>query len=253
VDVHAAHGRQLTLALGLNMIIRTISTASEFLALTASDFFTESRGQWVFRGHSDEAYDLKPAVGRGGHTSKTDVNYEQSLFQIFKREAGMYLNPEPSSIWEWLAVAQHHGLPTRLLDWSHNPLVALYFAASANLDKNGELFALQAPTKASESVMSASPFEIAKPVKYYPNIVSPRIRAQEGLFIACSEIGTPLDQYLRSGWTIQRMVVPSAAKVRIRYELYRLGVHESSLFPDIDGLAARIRWQHSASPLSGKV
>lgn len=235
------------------MPARTVSTVAEFLDLIASDFFTVSRGQWVFRGHSSESYDLKPSVGRVGHTSETDAKYEQSLFQIFKREAGMYFNPQPTSIWEWLAVAQHHGLPTRLLDWSHNPLVALYFATSSHPELNGEVFALQAPTKASGSVMSASPFEITRPVKYYPNIVSPRIRAQEGLFVACSNIDVPLNQYLRSDWSIQSFEVPAKAKVRLRYELYRLGVHQSSLFPDIDGLAARIRWQHGVGPLSNEV
>jgi hypothetical protein len=234
------------------MPIESISTLAHLLDLTSSEFFTSSRGQWVFRGHSNEDYQLKPSVGRGGHTSETDAKYEESLFQIFQREAGMYMNPEPANEWEWLAVAQHHGLPTRLLDWTHNPLVALYFAASAHSDRNGEVFALNARTKASGRVMAASPFAIAKPVKYYPNIVSPRIRAQEGLFVACSDISAPLDQALRADWSIRKLQVPATAKERLRYELYRLGVHQSSLFPDVDGLAGRIRWQHTASPLEGR-
>ncbi len=55
------------------------------------------------------------------------------------------------------------------------------------------------------------------------------------------------DQALRSDWCIERLRVPAARKAYLRYELFRLGVHASSLFPDVDGLAARIRWQHSIS------
>jgi hypothetical protein len=58
-----------------------------------------------------------------------------------------------------------------------------------------------------------------------------------------------LDQDLPKGWRVERMRVPAAQKKRIRYELYRLGVHESALFPDMDGLAARIRYQFTVKEI----
>ena len=219
-----------------------------FLAL-AQRYFSESRGRWVFRGHSDEKYDLMPSVGRGEYTASDRLAHEKSLFDIFVREGGGYLSPLPANDWEWLSVAQHHGLPTRFLDWTYNPLVALYFAAIGNQEVDGELFALHSATKVSQRTREKSPFDIRRPAKYYPNIVSPRIRAQEGLFVACSEIEKPLDDPLRDGWSIERYKVPAAAKTTLRYELFRLGVHASALFPDIDGLAQRLKWQHSAYPL----
>jgi hypothetical protein len=129
-------------------------------------------------------------------------------------------------------------------------LVGLYFAVASNPDLPGEVVALNALTKAGGKVTSGSPFEIKRPTKLYSKILSPRIRAQEGLFVACSHPTSPLDDTLRFDWKLQRYVVPSKAKPRLLYELYRLGVHQSSLFPDIDGLAARIKWQHSVDPLS---
>lgn len=230
-----------------------VTSVHQLLEIAAKRHFTKARGQWVFRGHSDASYKLIPSVGRGGHTSKSTQKYEQSLFRAFRREAGAYLDPLPTNEWEWLSAAQHHGLPTRLLDWSHNPLAALYFAVEGNEAKEGEVFALNAPLKAPESISRKSPFEVQRAMKYYPNIVSPRIRAQEGLFVICPEPEVPLDQKLRSDWAIERIAVPATAKVRLRYELFRLGVHESSLFPHIDGLAARIKWQHSVQPLDGEV
>jgi len=104
--------------------------------------------------------------------------------------------------------------------------------------------AWQPPTQASAEVRGGSPFTIRQPVKYFPAIVSPRIRAQEGLFVACSKLETPLDQALRTDWTRDHMLIPAAAKERIRYAVLRVGTHASSLFPDVEGLAARLKWQH---------
>ena len=59
-----------------------------------------------------------------------------------------------------------------------------------------------------------------------------------------------MDQTLRSDWTLDSLLVPADRKPNLLYELFRVGVHASSLFPDIDGLASRIRWQHTiSSPL----
>jgi len=208
---------------------------------------SKPRGRWVFRGHSDIEYKLVSSVGRGSHTSRSREKYEQSLFEIFQREAHGFLATLPASDWEWLSLAQHHGPPTRLLDWTHNPLAALYFAVEANPELDGQVFALSAPGKASASVRAAPPFNIKYSVKYYPNIVTQRIRAQEGVFVACAELEVPLDRALRGDWRVESLRIPASRKEHLRYELYRLGVHASSLFPDLDGLASRIRWQHGIS------
>ncbi len=224
-----------------------VDSVKTFLDHAYRYYFAEARGHWIFRGHSNINYKLIPSVGRAKHTSKSREKYERSVFDIFRREAHGFLAMVPTNEWEWLSLAQHHGLPTRLLDWTHNPLVALYFAVEANTETDGQIFALRALTKASASVRTASPFSLTSPVKYYPNIVTPRIRAQEGLFVACAALEVPLDQALRSAWRVECLRVPVIRKAHLRYELFRIGVHASSLFPDVDGLTARIRWQHAIS------
>jgi len=226
-----------------------IDTVQQFLVHASESYFKEPRGRWVFRGHSDISYKLVPSVGRGKHTSKTREKYEASIFEIFCREARAYLDSFPTDIWERLALAQHFGLPTRLLDWTANPLAALYFAVEANPEVDGELFGLRATAKVSETTLNSSPFSVRKPTKFYPNIITPRIRSQEALFVVCVDIENPLDQNLRSDWKIERLRIPREKKDRLRYELFRIGIHKSSLFPDLEGLAERLKWQHSVSPL----
>ena len=224
--------------------LKLLDVLSEVLTEEFSDCFCADRGRWVSRGHSKVKYSLKPYVGRAPSTSRDRQKFEKSLFNMFCREAREYLDPCPSSDWEWLAVAQHHGLPTRLLDWSDNPLVALYFAVQKHDDCDGKFFALYMPTQAPRKTLKKSPFEIKSPVKYRPSIVTPRIRAQEGLFIVCSDIENSLKDTLElERWKEQ--TIKADQKREIRYSLFRLGLHASSLFPGVDGLSERLAWQHS--------
>jgi FRG domain len=222
-----------------------ITSISDLLGICDQTFFKDDRGRWVFRGHSNTVFQLIPSVGRGTHTPSSLEKREKSLFDIFSRE-GPAVHPSfPTDPWEVLALAQHHGLPTRLLDWSMNPLVSLYFAVEANLECDGTLFALYAPTKVSSKVRDGSPFDIRRSTKYPPKLVSPRLRAQEGLFVVSARPAEPMDLNLRDDWKLEKFLVPADVKQTLRYELFRLGVHASALFPDIDGLSERIRWQHT--------
>lgn len=230
--------------------VATITCIQDLFSLTSAQYFAEERGRWVFRGHSRTDFPLIPTVGRNDHVMSSRADYETSLFEIFCREARAYLSHEslPGNDWEWLSVARHVGLPTRLLDWSHNPLVALYFAVANNPKCDGHLFALNAVLKKAERVPTVLPFEIKEPVKFYPPYINPRIRAQEGLFVACPKVETPLEKVLPEKWKIECCLIPAANKNELRYDLFRLGVHDSALFPDISGLAARLGWQHSVLP-----
>lgn len=227
---------------------QSIDSINAFFEHVAPIAFARERGRWVFRGHSDAAFRLIPSVARTTYTSSSLAKYEASIFNAFRREAESYGASGPVNQWEWLALAQHHGLPTRMLDWTHNPLVALYFSVSELPEKDGELFILSTHYQLGETTLLKSPFKISRCYKYYPRIVSPRIRSQEGLFVIFDDPESALDENIRQGWDLKRFVIPSSAKPGLRYDLFRMGMHHSALFPDIDGLAARLRWQHSVTP-----
>jgi hypothetical protein len=89
--------------------------------------FVELHNQtrWVFRGCGSPEFEFIPTIGRAQAYSREN---EINIFRAFQRSATLLLKAPPSNDWEWMALAQHHGLPTRLLDWTTNPLVACFFA-----------------------------------------------------------------------------------------------------------------------------
>lgn len=99
---------------------------------------TLDRGD-LCRGVSDQEYDLILSLFRG--KPQNDLfRLEDSLMWLFKSYAKAYLPNIPTLDIEWLVLAQHHGLPTRLLDWSLSPLVALFFAVESKYDKDGAVY-----------------------------------------------------------------------------------------------------------------
>jgi len=213
-----------------------------------------SRGFCIFRGQKDCTWPLEPNIFR--HTFKKKhlaQGIPQMLLESFKKSAIRYVQPPPND-WEWLAVAQHHGLLTPLLDWTGNPLVGAFFAVADYLNETECLSKSRGISSAlwcywpkqdhlgwceDHHDPGISPFEIDRVVLFEPSHHSLRIPAQSAIFT--------VHPFLRGGiskpkWNgdLLRIRIPPGARVRIRRTLFRYGIHHASLFPDLDGTARHI-------------
>ena len=300
-----------------------INSFEDYLNTVRSELPT---GRKYFRGQPmpvNGGYHLKPSIGRYEHLKAKNLRdreqVERDVLEVFSNHLVTYVQHLPQNDWERLAIAQHHGLPTRFMDWTTNPLVALYFAtretknddddmpvnsavyvlisdpprymdlkrgqqrikpihdteilsrddsgdngdngyhefglpdedAEEHLGKHLELLTeeeekilrqiIEEPSgesKGGEVTGIPSPFEIKEHVIYDPPHVSPRIRAQDGVLLACHQPLEALEErhYLE-------IIIKHEAHDDIRHRLEQYGVFDKQLFPDLDGIAKWLKYR----------
>jgi hypothetical protein len=218
-----------------------------------------------FRGHGDTRWNLEPTFYRMRVAGGLGAEHysEAELLNMFKRRARRYLDHAPQSDWEWLFEMQHHGLPTRLLDWTESYLVALYFAVR---DARGDADAcvwitnpwwlgkhalgdFDLPSADEPNVQAWRPGarldELPQaPVAILPVHSSARIQAQRGTFTIHGRAHDGLDKLAESAGRkgcLRRLVIPKQDVVRVRLELSRAGIAESVIFPELPGLCRELR------------
>jgi len=198
--------------------------------------------RYVFRGVASPSHECKPSIGRIPTYSPES---EQQLLELFKREARAYVPLPVASDWEWLTLAQHHGVPTRLLDWTRNPLVAAYFAVSSYPDDDAAL--VYAMPIEAEDVLApndgSNPFSITREVFVLPSALAPRITTQKGLFSAHPE---PTRPWLPADLAANTFEIPQPCRSAFRRRLFQLGVDPALILPNLDGLGQSLRWQYES-------
>jgi hypothetical protein len=211
------------------------------------------RSNFAFRGRSSAADDLSTSLIRLGGDPAT---IERPLLRHFRKYAARDAVPVDST-WNWLALAQHHGLPTRLLDWTFSPYVALHFA-TARPEADGAVWIVdyvraheRAPRELREQLQReganvfttemigavADDFDDLSALGDFVVFVEPpsfdeRIVNQYALFSLASQPESSVDDDL-----LRKIVVPEELKWEVRDKLDQANITERVLFPGLDGLS----------------
>src|SRR4051794_3805355 len=231
------------------------------------------RGTGIYRGAAAATWPLLTSLDHLGGAGRphTKAELEEYILRSFIRYSRPYFSSPPVNDWEVLVAAQHHGLPTRLLDWTYSPLVAAHFATVGGgcagdrviwrLDWKSvhrffdlpELALLiddlegilgdegaMTPWKLFSRPAEAEPFACM----FEPPSLNARIVAQSATFTLCSDKRVPFDRFLEGhglGSALTKFIIPAGEASRFRDQLDLVSVDERRLFPDLDGVAAEMK------------
>lgn len=213
-----------------------------FLTWTA----TRNTVSWMFRGQACKEWPLIPKVGRSdNHRSGYNLSSEITLLDNFTKSAMIHMQGQhlPSSNLQWMVLAQHHGLPTRLLDWTKSPFVAAFFALQdEDSTHDAAVYAIDIKREVTSDQWNVDPFLIASVARINPTIVSNRIVAQQGIFTIHPHPDTALTP--RTGKRFSKYIFPRDLKFQMKTKIVNISVNKHSLFLSLDGLADHLTFMN---------
>ncbi|MCI5158616.1 MAG: FRG domain-containing protein [Candidatus Electrothrix sp. AUS1_2] len=166
---------------------------------------------------------------------------EEGIFWEFLRNIPSHSNIDIRNPWLVLSLAQHHGVPTRLLDWTISPLVATFFAVSSEHKDDSAVWAVWGLGN-DEDKLPPDPFKIDTIHQMTPVTISPRITVQSSRFTVHPNNKRVLE-YLSDGDRCLKITIPSNKKMAILQRLDFMGINRHTLFPDLDGLGQWLSWR----------
>ncbi len=195
-----------------------------------------------FRGHSSIDYKLIPSIGRIHQEGKDKevLQFEKEIFDDFKRKYSLFTDVRPRNDMEFLFLAQHYGLLTRLLDWTFNPMIALYFACVSNPEKDGVVFHCMPFSHHVFDLTKDNVLSFPHLTILTPNLTDVRYKNQNGLFLLYPK---PWQEELSH--IHERFVVPANAKKHILVKLEKIGITRSFIMPSLDSLCSEIMALHA--------
>jgi hypothetical protein len=226
------------------MKIKNIAQYCELMLDEGSD--------WIYRGQPDD-YSLLPSIGRDKYKNLSLQYFESNLVDEFNKRASRFAN-FPSVIIETLIYAQHYGLPTRLLDWTENPLAALWFAISKNslekvnpvvwkLYKNGDIIYSRHDKEIWKNIFEYHDLiDIDFPIIYYPDHFDDRIINQQSVVTIHPIIEDriiELNKFDDESIRLIKIEIDKDSCFDMQKELNTLGINFSRIYPGIEGVCKR--------------
>ncbi|HIF9328510.1 TPA: FRG domain-containing protein [Photobacterium damselae] len=206
-----------------------------------------------FRGQANFEWSLEPSLARIKHPENCYsmslrgwLNLESYLIREFRKFSYPYLKDEPQNDFDWLVHAQHHGLPTRLLDWSENPLKALFFAVE-NREHDHLDGALHLCTPKQIAPSTRDIHQGKGTQFFFSSYINDRISAQEGAFslpylnVEDDDFSYSLDIDTSSLLGYEKVLVPKESKPQLRHELNKLGINHRTIYPGLDGISKMLK------------
>jgi hypothetical protein len=231
-------------------------TLSKFLQHVATEVGREPVGGegpiLLWRGQSDAAWALRPRLSAIWETSSGDFQAtEQKMFQEFRQAAPFLLPSASTNDWDRLSIAAHYGMKTRLLDWTVNPMVALWFALAKPKDVDAAVWSFR-PSGSNmprrSKLTATSPFTIDKTTIFRPEAHSPRIAMQAGWHSAHrftkAQGLLAIDRIKEHATNLALFRIPRSKRGGVFDRLEGSGISVTTVFGDLPSLCSFISDRH---------
>ena len=259
---------------GARVVTFDVRSWTEFIDIIQS---WQGFRNWCFRGQGDAAWTLRPSLSRHIEVSKVFhkawPRQEERIRRIFERKSHLFITDTPQADeLEWLALMQHYGAPTRLLDFTWSPYVAAFFALE-RATTDAAIWAVNLPLLWNiherqridgVNVEEADPRDADAFKKYYlpnkrafvwqgdPFRMPQRVIAQSGTFLVPSHLGMTVEdiiaRYPGRGELLIKFVLPvTKLRPEAMSSLYDMNITQATLFPGLDGLARSMAYEFEYS------
>jgi hypothetical protein len=225
----------------------------EFAIGSVGEFELALRRLWdrhcVHRGEDASGYVLRPRAGRF-EPAEQAVETGKTLLEEFKKRALPLLTRTPASDWEWLALAHEHGLATRLLEWTMNPLVATFWAVQEPyLGGDRVLYVLDCTGIPEGPVRGVSPFEVTTVTLYRPPHDGEHLASECGVFTLHPN---PTEAFEAEG--LERWVIKEQSLTSICLTVDGLGTEDEAFAgADLDFVCRKLNWDREVGILGDAV